>query len=381
MKKLAAILLLVCFAGFAQPSADTLLKNGLTEVYEQPHKAIAIGEQVLKMNSITTEQQTEALLLISTGYSSQRNYFKSLDYAVRAAGMIAKNPSDDFKINAYCRLALQYQQLEVYNKAHDYLDKALGIAQNSKQKIDAPRLMGFNNAIRGMVYKQQMSCDIARNYFNKALFHYKKCEGKSDINNMSIVWYNKGNCFLGESEIDSARISYQKALDYADETKAKSLTAFAKKGLAEIRTFEGDYKGAIQLLQQAKEISKDVGDLVLNQGISKGLSENYLLTDNIRQYDTHKREYEKIRDAALQNNTRTLNQFVVRSEAETDIEVSKTISHMRWYTVGLIAIVIALIGLLLYEIKHSRKRLNNLKSRRDSLRNDKTPSTSSADFV
>lgn len=359
--------------GFAQTSIDSLLKKAYTEVYENPESAIKIGLDIFSAKNATQENKIEALLLISTGYSSERNYAKSLEYAVRAADLLPNITNDAFKINVYSRLGIQYQQLKIYNKAHSYLDNAITIASNTKQKFNFHKLLGFNYAIRGMVYKEQMSCDIALNYFNKSLYHNSKCDEASiSYANMSVIVYNKGNCFLSLNEIDSARICFTNSYTYADKIKANSLKAFANKGLAEVNTLGGKYDTAIRLLLEASKMSGAVGDQVLNQGIYKGLSDNYLLTNAMGQHEFYNRKYEETTQRIKENNTKTLNQFILQIDGESDKEIKAIKSDGLYYQIPLAIVVLLMLALLLFELYSGRNKYKILKMQREMLEN--TPS-------
>jgi tetratricopeptide (TPR) repeat protein len=369
MKRLCLLFIVAFgFHGFAQQETDSLLKKANFELYEHPDVAIKIGANIIKSDKAGKAQKIDALLLISTAYSSTRNYAKSLEYAVLAAKEIPKVDDDGFKINAYSRLGVQYQQLKVYNKAHSYLDQAITIANNTKQKIDYHKLLGFNYAIRGLVYKQQMSCDIALNYFNKSLYHQRQQTGNVlNYANMSVIVYNKGNCFLSIGKIDSARTCYTDAYAYADKMDANSLKAFANKGLAEVKTYEGQYKAAIALLHDAEEMSAVVGDDILNQGIYKGLSDNYLLTGDIAKYESYHLKYLEISKRIDENNAKTLNQFVVQIDAETNAEIRKVKSDALYYQIPLAAIALISIMILVLEIGKSKRKFRALKLERAHL--------------
>lgn len=372
MKKgLYLFLLIVAIAhGFAQTPIDSLLKKGNFELYENPASAIHIGKSVLNNKKANQKDKIEALLLISTGYSSERNYAKSLEYAVQAVQMLPKINNDGFKIIVYSRLGVQYQQLKIYDKAHSYLDKAIQVANNSKQKFNVHKLLGFNYAIRGMIYKEQMSCDIAQNYFNKSLYHYSKAAPESiDYANVSVIVYNKGNCFLSLNQVDSARICFTDSYRYAKNIKANSLEAFANKGLAEVNTLEGKYDTAIQLLLDASKMSEGVGDLVLNQGIYKGLADNYFVTNAIAQHEIYQRKYEETTQQIKKNNSKTINQFILQINAESDAEIRQVKSDALYSQIPIAAIIFLILMALSFDIYRTLKKYKGLKKKRETLEN------------
>ena len=369
------ILYILCFIvtiaqGFAQKEIDSLLKKANFEVYDNPKSAIQIGNQILNSKTAKQETKIEALLVISTGYSSQRNYVKALDYAVKAAKLLPSINSDSFKFVIYSRLGVQYQQLKIYDKAHSYLDKAILVSKNSKEHYNFHKLLGFNYAIRGMIYKEQMSCELAQNYFNKSLYHYSQCP-KEEINdaNVSVIIYNKGNCFIALNEIDSAKIAFKKSFEHADKINANSLKAFANKGLAEVNTLEGKYDAAISLLLDASKMSGDVGDLVLNQGIYKGLADNYFVKNAMEQQQFYNRKYEATTARIKQNETKTVNQFVLQINDEKHKEMEQLKSDALYYKIPLFIFIFLMILVLLFEISRYQKKSKALKIQRKKLEN------------
>jgi tetratricopeptide (TPR) repeat protein len=363
-------ILLFTASGFGQKEIDSLLKKANFELYEHPATAIQIGMRILNNKSTDPENTIEALLLVSTAYSSERNYAKSLEYAVKADKELPKINNDSFKFIVFTRLGVQYQQLKIYDKAHSYLDKAIQVANNTTQEFNRHKLLGFNYAVRGMVYKEQMSCDIAQNYFNKSLYHYSKSP-KESINyaNLSVIIYNKGNCFLSLNQIDSAKISFTDSYKYAESIQANSLKAFANKGLAEVNTIEGKYDKAISLLLDASKMSEGVGDLVLNQGIYKGLSENYFVTNAIAQHELYNRKYEETTQLIKKNETKTINQFVVQINGESNAAIRQVKSDSLYYKIPLASFIFIMCLLLIFERIKYLKKYRNLKIQREKLEN------------
>ncbi len=369
------MIFILCFGAgcFAQTPVDSLLKKTNANIYENPGNAIAIGMKIFHTQNATQKDKIEALLLISTAYSSKRNYPKSLEYAIKAAQLLPKTNDDRFKFIIYCRLAIQYQQLKVYDKAHANLDKAIQVAQKTKQQFNAHKLLGFNYAIRGLIYKEEMSCDIALNYFNKSLYHSQKVP--RNYANASVILYNKGNCFVSLNQIDSARICFSNSYDFAEKIKANSLKAFAYKGLAEVNTVEEKYDTAIQLLLDASKMSEDVGDLVLNQGIYKGLTDNYLVTNNIAQHEIYRRKYDETTAQIKKNNSKTINQLILQVNSESDKDIAQVQSEALYYEISFAILILLLLLALLFENRRYRKKYNSLKLQREKLENSSSLTT------
>src|SRR5690606_9959714 len=258
--------------------------------------AIETGTVVFqKANDPKTK--VNALMLISNAYLSKRENEKSLEFALKARDFLPEIESVKTRINVLNTIGMQHQQLRIYDKAIEYLDEALALVETFEQKDSIYTLLGYNYAARGFIYREQMSCDIALNYFDKSIAQYKKGNSnKAKNGNLSTLYYNKGNCFLRATKIDSARANFEKSIDFAQTVDAKSLYAFAKKGLSEVYTAEGNYAEAINILKEAEEASKNVGDLILNQGIYKNLSDNYLAVNNPDLYAIYFEKFNEIQN-------------------------------------------------------------------------------------
>ena len=145
--------------------------------------------------------------------------------------------------------------------------------------------------VRGFIYKEKLNCDIAISFFDKGI---KELSSKNKISEnatrISIAKYNKGNCYLLLEENALAEKCFKEAFTSAKKVNAKSLEAFALKGIAQIHTLNGTYDEAISELNQAYSISKKVNDLVLNQEIYLGLSENYLAINQPEKYKEYQQK-------------------------------------------------------------------------------------------
>lgn len=274
----------------AQISEDSLMQSAMMYVYDDPDKAIEIGESLIKSNENNPEKLISIYLMLSNSYSSKRDYERSLQETLKAKEIASKlkNPTQEFKI--LVKIAAQYHSLSVNDKALEILEEADRIFEKTKDKKKLLFDMGSNYAIKGFIYSDQLSCDIAIDYFNKALRTYS--ESDMDIDrigvNQSVVSYNKGNCFINLNQPDSAKASFMIAKEKVKDVEAVSLRAFSMRGLAEIYTIEGNYDLALNELIEADSLAGNVGDLELNSGIYRGLADNYLAKndwDNFRKYD------------------------------------------------------------------------------------------------
>ncbi|GHC60108.1 tetratricopeptide repeat protein [Ulvibacter litoralis] len=349
----------------AQTKLDSLINVAHLKVYEDPMSAIKMGEQIFNEASIA-KTKINALMLISNGYLSKREYEKSLEYSLKTREFFDEIDDPKVKISVLNNIGMQHQQLLIYDKAIENLDEALKWAEKVTHKDSIASILGTNYAIRGFIYREQMSCDIALNYFNKSISEFKKAlKVKKTMNaNLSILNYNKGNCELQVSQIDSARVNFNKSIKYAKVINANSLYAFAKKGLSEVYTIEGNYNQAINELNEALKVSDSVGDLVLDQGIYKNLSDNYLAINNQAQYQLYFGKYSKTQKQIRKKERSTINSSITSLLEETKLQINQKKKELqKLQIVLLILIVFSLLFLsnrIIKSRKNYKKALKNL---------------------
>lgn len=377
-KKLPIHFLVLMLAFFVptmhgQKEIDSLLKVINYDLYKDPDKVIARAEKIIQYNNITTENKIQFSILISTAYSSKRNYAKSLYYATQALRLLPKVDDDFFKVRIYNRIGLQYQQLKLYDKALIYLDKGLQIAAKSKQKKPFDKLLGFNYASRAFIYREQMSCDIANDYFNKALYYYKKSLDDPLINaNLSVICSNKANCFTNSNELDSARICYTQAVNYGKIIDAKTLVAYAYKGLGEVNTLEGNYDASIKQFNRALEISTNSNDLILNQGIYQGLSDNYLALNDSEKHRLYSKKCQETIKTISSTESQSINKLLFQIKKNGETAKNQIRTNSVYYKTALAALLVFLLFTLIFELKTLHFKLKKLEIDRKQLENKTT---------
>ncbi len=363
---------LMCFSApiQAQKEIDSLLEIANYDLYKNPDKVIAQSEKIIRRDDITTENKIQFSILISTAYSSKRNYTKSLYYATQALKLLPKVKDDFFKVRIYNRLGLQYQQLKLYDKALTYLDKGLQIATKYKQKKSFDKLLGFNYASRAFIYREQMSCDIAQDYFNKALYYYKRTMDDPLINaNLSVICSNKANCFTNSTQIDSARICYNQAIHYGKIIDAKICVAYAYKGLAEVNILEGNYDISINQLTEALKTSAGSNDLFLNQGIYQALSDNYLAQNNSEKHHLYTAKYQETINAIKATESQSVNNLLSQIKKDEVTAMDKIKTKTNYYKIALVGLILLLISILFFETRALHFKLKKLEIDKKKLEN------------
>lgn len=345
-----------------QQQTDSILNFANNQIHENPNLAIETAEKLFNASESTIDIKVRALIIVSTAYSSKREYEKSLEYSRKAIDLLPKITDDQLKIHILNRIGAQYQELNVYDKALTYLNEAYALLKNLPESVNKSRALGFNNLVRAFIYREQMSCEIALDYFNNAIEAYEQISTQHNVNsNLSIAFYNKGNCLLDLRRISDAKESFLQAIIFAKKNNAKSLIAFANKGLAGVYTAEGDNEKAINLLIEALKNSEEVGDKILNRSIYSALANNYLVENDLKNYSLFNEKNISINKEIIITERKTIDTSIKNI---MDVNTQKTEdfkSKNYLFQAILILLILAIIGLIIRSISTSEKKLKLLK--------------------
>lgn len=357
--------LFIAQVGHSQKEVDSVLRIANKQIYENPDESIFLSQEVLKNPNITIRNKINSLLTISTAYSSKRDYEKASEYVVQINALIPRLNDEVQKMNILNRIAAHYQELQIYDKALEYLDESLVLIEKYPMQDSVQTFLGYNSILRGFIYREQTNCDIALKYFDDAIKAYKKTIARQPVMkaNLSICYYNKGNCLLSLNKIDEAKQNYQKAIEYAKIDDAKSLIAFGKKGLAEVESIKGNYNEALALLTDALEISKDVGDIILNRGIYEGLANNYLVLGDWESYTLYQEKYLAIKKANKISERKTINQSLINLTENKAKEIEELRSFFRPLQIIFIIVIGIAFFMLIKSIIFWEKKLKKLENK------------------
>lgn len=359
-RNIIAILVLVftvSYTAFGQrdPKLDSIFKQAKLDIYEKPESVIKLGDSLYNSPNSSPETKVDALMIISDAYSSKRDYEKSLKYFHTANELSKKENNIDLQIIVLSRTAVRYQQMKVYDKAIQYLDESDKLIASNAGKKEHHYTKGNNYVVRGLIYKDQLNCDIAINYFKKGIAEYELVDSSLVNANLSIVHYNIGNCYVSLSEYEKAQKSFNEAVTNADKVKANSLKAFALKGLAEVYGPQGKHLEAIAVLQEALKISKNVGDLVLNRGLYLNLANNYKAIGNWDEYHRYNQLFLKNQSIIKESERQSINDSIDELTA-ISIDKSQEMKLKYYIIIGLLVALCVFFAYMLYSYQRRSYR-------------------------
>ncbi|WP_218141450.1 tetratricopeptide repeat protein [Flavobacterium terrigena] len=348
---------------------DSIIKEGTALMYENPDKAIALGNQIIKEAKDNTDIKIKTYKLISDAYSSKRDYEKSILYVNKASQILHLSNDKLLKIIIYNKMGIQYEQLKIYDKSLQYLDQSEQLILEYPSKDSIHYYLGVNYVVRGFIYKEKLNCDIAIDFFDKGISSLLKSKSKSPNSPISIAKYNKGNCHLQMLEYSKAKENFLDAIKFAKKANANSLHAFALKGLAEVSTKEGKHAEAINFLNNAKQISAQVNDLVLNKQLYKGLAENYLALNNWDNYKKFHNLYLSTQKLIKENERKSISESLKEKKSELNLKFKNSLPKFYLAYIAIFFTIILLVFAFLYFIKLKKKEISALQDQINTLQN------------
>ncbi|MDP9960298.1 hypothetical protein [Chryseobacterium lathyri] len=343
---------------------DSLMKKARLEIYDNPDNAIRIGKYLIGKEH-DVHRQISIYQLLSTANIAKRDFDQSLLYLLKAKETAQK--TDDMKVRTSILIsaAIQYQQMELFSKSLETLNEADQFLAKLPDNLPEKQIETARSyAIRGMIYKSQLNPEIALEKFLTSIQNFKKVKHKqTTYSNMSVVYYNIGYCYLNLAQHEKAHQAFIQSAEYARKNKAKSLEAFALKGTAEMYKQKKEHETALQLLIKAEDLSKNTGDLILNEGIYKEMSENYLAIGKPNLYQKYSKKYFEMRFQHEQNELSSINHSISDHNLETLKKSSEMKTHYHYITAIIAVFGTLIIVLLLFLIFRIRKQ--NLKYRRE----------------
>jgi tetratricopeptide (TPR) repeat protein len=343
-------------------NCDNIVNVAGNEIYSNPDKVIKIGESIVNESGNNVDCKIKGYKLICDAYTSKRNYEKTLEYLNKATGLLRLSNNALLKIAILNKQGIIYHQLKIYDKAIQYLDQAEQAIMEYPIKDSIHNDLGKNFIVRGFIYKEEFNCEIAINFFDRGISELLKVKSKPAYNIISIAKYNKGNCYILLSNNQLAIENFNQSYLAAKMLDAKSLQAFANKGIAQVYTLEGNYDGAIAKLNEALLLSNEVKDLVLNQEIYKGLSENYLATSQWEKFNIYHSKYQSIQKLIKESERKSISESLDLKKIEITKKLTEETSKINLYLLTLFLGLLLLVFFFSIIIKKKRKDIVLIKS-------------------
>lgn len=349
---------------------DSILKVASNQMYINPDNVIKSGSIIVNESGKNIDYKIMGYKLISDGYSSKRDYEKSLEYVVKANQLLYLSNNQLLKISTLNKIGIQYHQLKIYDKAIEYLDQAEHLMIEYPVPDSIRTYLGRNYIVRGFIYKEKFNCEIAIDFFDRGISELIKSHSKVANSAISIAKYNKGNCYIIMLNNKLAKLNFQESIQNAKIVNAKSLEAFALKGLAQVYTLEGNFSLAITTLQEALSLSAGIDDLILNQEIFKGLSENYLAINEWETFKKYQNRYLVTQKLIKERERKSVSESLDLKEESLGQQFKREIPNYYYKIIGIVLFLAIIIVCFFFLIKNKASKIKQLKAQIHLLQNE-----------
>ncbi|QOW11317.1 hypothetical protein Q73A0000_13595 [Kaistella flava (ex Peng et al. 2021)] len=369
--------LLCCFLLCLSIPLSSQVKNDKSEIkrandilYENPNESIKIASALLK-NEKNTDKVANLYMMISTAYIAKRDIDSSLYFIMKTTNLINSDALLKTKIRILNTVSVQYQQMQLYDKSLETLDKAkefyLKLPPNDKSRNYN---FEFNNMIRGMIYRSQSNPEMALEKFSQAVEYFKKLpQTKANSSNISVILYNMGYCYMELNQNSKGKFYFTEAIKYGHLADAKSIEAYALKGLSENLYVNHEYTESLGLLDKADHLAKSIGDLVLNEGIYKLMANNYLAINNWGKYQFYSDEVLKLKQEKEKKDQKSLNRYIKIQSSENQEKTNNAITKFNIYQLLILGFSLLAILFLVRSFLSNKKGNKLLKNNIEQLIN------------
>lgn len=347
----------------SQQISDKAIDSAILSTYNDPDKAIETGNKLLENTKLDSKERFEVLILLFGAHSSKREYSKALDYALKAIEVSKKRNDVYSEAKALNKIATIYNVLGIDQKAIQYLDQAEKIISQLPDNDSVKIIYANNHSIRGDIFRDLLSCDIAIEYFNKAFEIYKINEDNPRmVVNTGIMLYNIGSCYSSLEKFDSAFTKFQDAIYYAQKSDAKILEAVSRQGISTVYNSQGKYFDAIKEIEIAQSIALELGDAELERESYQYLSLNYLALNDWKNHEAQNSKYLSKNVELKKRNVETVNHTISIYKQNKLKEFSEEIQKLSIGIISCVILILSLVGFWIFQFMKYRKQIKSLKS-------------------
>ncbi|WP_379963214.1 tetratricopeptide repeat protein [Epilithonimonas sp. UC225_85] len=301
--------------------------------------------------------EISVLTVIGSSYSVKKDYEKAIEYAFKTREISQKINDYPTQIQVAGFIGEKYHNLNIYSKAKYYADEAYELIEKHPLPDSLKFYKGNVLFLKALIYRDELGCDFAQTYYNKALEVYIPALKGREMLRFSIAdIYNEiGGCFLEENNLKSAKGAFEKSLHYAVNGNYALLNAESLAGLGRVLYLQKDYKKAKQEFDKAIQILKSNNVENANPEVYKYISENYYALNDIDNHTLYLNLYKQKTNTDISAKKKSVNQIIVKQTAE---ENSNNGNSGKYWIITILCILIALV---LYQIIQTKNKIRKLK--------------------
>lgn len=332
-------------------------------VYTQPAEAVRLSEKALSMANGNSSIQMTSLIIAASAYAEKSDSDMAIKRLLQAKKIVDDKKDFINQIRILGLLGYQYQSMQMNEKARFYLDTAEQMSRLHSLPDSLQYLKGNIYSIKALSYRDDLDCNFANKYFNKAIGIYKASKNKSlSTTNLSVTYIHKGYCFIEMQQLDSAVYVFRQAEDLIRKNNLqRDILVMQKTGLANVYFLRKDYSGSIRILDEALEISKELSQIDLHTEIYKLLSENYLQVNDLKNYRHFNKLYTADLERMSESEKKSMDRTVYFQYNENENQLKNTMSQSVVYICIGIGVIVFLIGMYLLKSYRMNKKIKKFR--------------------
>ena len=322
-----------------------------------PDKVIRLGNELYKKYKGNPRMEISVLTIIGSSYSVKKDYEKAIEYAFKTREISQKINDYPTQIQVAGFIGEKYHNLNIYSKAKYYADEAYELIEKHPLPESLKFYKGNILYLKALIYRDELGCDFAQTYYQKALDVYIPAIKGREMLRFSVAdIYNEiGGCYLEESKLEDAEISFRSSLQYAVKGDYALLNAESLAGLGRILYLKKDYSGAKKDFDKAILILKSNKVENANPEVYQYISENYYALNDIENHTYYLNLYKQKTSNDISAKKKSVNGIIVKQKAGENSENGNNGKY--W----IIAILCVLIALVLYQIFQTRLKIKKMK--------------------
>ena len=322
-----------------------------------PDKVIRLGNELYKKYKGNPRMEISVLTIIGSSYSVKKDYEKAIEYAFKTREISQKINDYPTQIQVAGFIGEKYHNLNIYSKAKYYADEAYELIEKHPLPESLKFYKGNILYLKALIYRDELGCDFAQTYYQKALDVYIPAIKGREMLRFSVAdIYNEiGGCYLEESKLEDAEISFKSSLQYAVKGDFALLNAESLAGLGRILYLKKDYSEAKKEFDKAILILKSNKVENANPEVYQYISENHYALNDIENHTYYLNLYKQKTSNDISAKKKSVNGIIVKQKAGENSENGNNGKY--W----IIAILCVLIALVLYQIFQTKLKIKKMK--------------------
>lgn len=336
-------------------SGQLLIRSG------RPKEAIAIlsKARVIAERNIYREEYKTILNNIANAYSVLAEYDKALDIHFKTL-VLREEDGDKAEISiSYNNIGFVYFKLRNYERALEYFYRSLELKREANDNYDLDRLL-INI---GLSHVHLSDFDKALEYINEGL---TVCGIDCDKQIIVEGKFGLGVANIGLQKFDLAEKYFRESLEIAKNIDSKRFRVENLVYLGKVSIAQGNYEQARQLLIDAEILANESGYNQLLIDIYKQFSILFNQSKNFEMASNYQSKYIHLKDSLIgedlvKNVAKIQTQFEERENIATIQLKEDALKRQRNLNIaiGVIAMLAALLGFVLYRSNMVMRRVNS----------------------